>query len=192
MVRSDAGRRHHIWRESELEYIRAHAGKVPAREIRRALRISKSQLDNAVRLMRAHGEAVSLRCFTPRTAVCPSCGCARSLFGSEGICEPCRLSRRLSSIEADCSMLMLMLPPSERAVYEETEAERESSAEPMPRKRPTSGLDPYRAAKAEEEYDLAMERWASRTLKRRVRAAQKRKERISKKVKFLSFQQNSR
>lgn len=182
MTRSDAGRRHHRWRESELAYIREHAGRVPAREIRRALRLSKSQLDNAVRLMRARGEAVSLRCFRPRTAVCPSCGCARSLFGREGICEPCRLRRRLAEIEADVAALLPLLGPEDRAVYERTESARESRVDPMPVKPPAGGLDPYSAARAEERYDLAMERWLSTQLRRRIKAAQKRKDRISKKL----------
>ena len=197
MTRSDKGRRHHSWSTAELDYIREHAGRVPAREIRRALKLSKNQFDNAVRTMVANGERISARCFTPRTAVCPSCGCARSLFGKEGICEPCRLRRRLAEVEADCSALLAMLTASERETYGGTEAERGGRAsDPMPVRRPTAGLDPYRAAKAEEDYDLAMERWASRTLRRRLKAAQKRKERISKKVgkdrRYLLLSQNSR
>lgn len=39
MTRADSGRRHKWWRESELAYIREHAGRVPAREIRKALRV---------------------------------------------------------------------------------------------------------------------------------------------------------
>lgn len=196
MTRSDKGRRHHVWRESELAYIRERAGRVPAREIRRALRLSKNQLDNAVRLMVARGERVSLRCFVPRTAVCPSCGRARSLFGRDGICEPCRLGRRLSEVESDCAALLALLPAAERERYAETEAERGGRPEPMPRRPPTAGLDPYRAARAEEEGDLAAERWAVRALRRRLRAAQKRRERISKKVgegrKSLLLSENSR
>ena len=183
MTRRDKGRRHHSWSAAELGYIREKAGRVPAREIRRDLRLSKRQFDSAVYLMRKNGEPISTRCFTPRTVICPSCGCARSLFGREGICEPCRLRRRLSEVEADCSALLAALPVSERETYGETEAERGGRAsDPMPVRRPTAGLDPYRAAKAEEDYDLAMERWAARQLRRRLKAAQKRKERIAKKI----------
>ena len=196
MTRSDRGRRHHVWREGELAYIREHAGRVPAREIRRALKLSKNQLDNAVRLMVANGERVSLRCFTPRTAVCPACGHRRSLFGREGICEPCRLRRRLAEVEADCAALLALLPADERERYAGTEALRGGRPEPMPSPRPTAGLDPYRAARAEEDHELAMERWAVRALRRRLGAARKRRERISRKVaegrKYLLLSENSR
>lgn len=196
MTRRDKGRRHHSWRTAEFDYIREYAGKIPAREIRRNLRLSKNQLDNAVRLMVARGERISLRCFTPRTLICPACGCARTRFGREGICEPCRLRRRLGEVEAECAGLLPLLSPADRATYERTEAKRESSSEPMPVRRPTAGLDPYRAARAEEDYDVAVERWQVRELRRRLKAAQRRKERISKKVeerrKFLLFRKSSR
>ena len=77
---------------------------------------------------------------------------------------------------------MAELTPEQRAVYEMTEAERESRADPMPKKPPTDGMDAYERAKAAEDYDEAMERWAATYLKRKVKAAQKRKERIQKKV----------
>lgn len=183
MTRADSGRRHKWWRESELAYIRDHAGRVPAREIRKALRVSREQLKGAVRWMRARGEDVDLRCFTSRTLVCPSCGMARTLFGSEGVCEPCRLARRLAETEAEIADLLPLLSPADRATYERTDAQRETRGDPMPASPRTSGMGPYDRAMAEERHDIAMERWQAARLRRLLKAAQKRKERVSKKAK---------
>lgn len=182
MTRADSGRRHKWWRESELAYIREHAGKVPAREIRKALRVSRKQLEHAARRMREAGEDVDLRCFRPRTLVCPSCGMARTLFGAEGICEPCRLSRRLADTEAEIAGLLPLLSAPDRATYERTEAQRETRGDPMPATPRTSGMGAYERAVAMERHDIAMERWQAARLKRLLKAAQKRKERVSKKV----------
>lgn len=194
MTRADSGRRHKWWRESELAYIRERAGKVPAREIRKALRVSREQLKGAVRWMRARGEDVDLRCFSPRTLVCPSCGMARTLFGAEGICEPCRLSRRLAETEAEIAELLPLLSAPDRATYERTEAQRETRGDPMPATPRTSGMGAYDRAVAMERHDIAMERWQAARLKRLLKAAQKRKERVSKKVrearKDFPFEQN--
>ena len=80
------------------------------------------------------------------------------------------------------SDLMAQLTPEQRAVYEKSEAQRESRADPMPRKPPTDGMDRYEKARASEEYDAAMEKWAEAYLRRRIKAAQKRKERIQEKA----------
>lgn len=194
MTRADSGRRHKWWRESELAYIREHAGRVPAREIRKALRVSREQLKGAVRWMRGRGEDVDLRCFSPRTLVCPSCGMARTLFGAEGICEPCRLSRRLAETEAEIAGLLPLLSTTDRATYERTEAQRETRGDPMPATPRTSGMGAYDRAVAMERHDIAMERWQAARLRRLLKAAQKRKERVSKKArearKDFPFEQN--
>ena len=182
MTRSDRGRRHKWWRESELAYIRDHAGRVPAREIRKALRVSRNQLKHAAARMREAGEDVDLRCFRPRTLVCPSCGCARTLFGAEGICEPCRLARRLAETEAEISDLLPLLSAEDRATYERTEAQRETRGDPMPATPRTAGMTAYERARASEAHDIAMERWQAARLKRLLKAAQKRRQRVSKKV----------
>lgn len=44
-------------------------------------------------------------------------------------------------------------------------------------------MGPYDRAMAEERHDIAMERWQAARLRRLLKAAQKRKERVSKKAK---------
>lgn len=182
MTRTDRGRHHRSWRRADLERIEELAGTVPAREIRREMRLSKNQLDNARRLINAAGGNVSLRCYRHRLELCPACGCRRATLGRHGICEPCRRAAQLARIEARVAELLPLLPEAERATYAATESLRESRADPMPAAPDTSGMSRYEADRAEEEHDAEMERWLCRYLWRRVKAAQKRKERIEGKV----------
>lgn len=170
------------WTTGDLKRVAELAGTMPERELRRRLKLSSNQLAYAVRTLRRMGVNVTTRYYEPRLETCPVCGCRRATLGKEGICEPCRLKKQLADIEWRISDLMRGLTPEQRAVYEQTEAERESRADPMPQPRPTDGLNSYERAKASEEYDAAMEQWTATYLKRRVKAAQKRKERIQKKV----------
>lgn len=170
------------WTTGDLKKVAELAGTMPERELRRRLKLSKNQLKYAVKRLRSLGVNVTTRCYEPQLETCPVCGCRRATLGEHGICEPCRLKRQLAEIEWRISDLMAQLAPEQRAVYEKSEAWRESRADPMPQMQPTDGMDGYEAAKASEEHDAAMERWAAAYLKRRVKAAQKRKERIQKKV----------
>ena len=104
-------------------------------------------------------------------------------MGSEGICEPCRRRRQLTKVQGRISDLLAKLPPEERAVYDATEAETESGWDPMP---PPPSLADLERARAEEAREIAVEDWLARNLRRQVKAAQKRKERIEKKVRMNS------
>lgn len=178
------GSRQHPLTAEQYRYIRENAGKVPAAEIRRRLRIGKNQLEAARRRLNREGAGITLRCFRSSLEICPACGCARATVAGHdsGICEPCRRRRQLASIESEISALLQRLPPEERETYERTEAERESRADPMPAPPPTDGLNAYERARAEDAHARAVERWLIGYLGRRVRAAQKRKERIMKKL----------
>lgn len=174
------------WTTADVRYLRESAGLVPKREICRRLKRSAKAVERKAAQMRAQGEAVDLRCFRSELALCPSCGCMRATVAGNrfGICEPCRRRTQLAAIEGRVADLMAELPEEERRVYEDTEAEREARViDPMPSKRPTRGLSRYEAAKAEDDYDRAMERWLAARYARAVKSAQKRKERIEKKVK---------
>lgn len=171
-----------VWTTGDLKRVAELAGTMPERELRRRLKLSRNQLKYAVNRLRSLGVAVTTRYYEPQLETCPVCGCRRATLGKDGICEPCRLKRQLEEIEWRVSELMARLTPEQRAVYEKSEAQRESRADPMPKPRPTNGLDGYERAKASEEHDAAMEAWAAAYLKRRVKAAQKRKERIQEKV----------
>lgn len=181
-MRSDTGRRHHWWSTADIEFIRESAGRVPERQIRKELRVSREALRAAVRKMRAAGEDVDLRCHQSALVMCPECGARRSTFGRGGICVPCARRRQLAAIEGRAARLLAMLPPDERGAYADTEAERETLPGPKPVMPPTAGMTRYEREVAEDRYDRAMERWSADYWSRRCRAAQKRKERISEKL----------
>lgn len=171
-----------VWTTGDLRRVAELAGTMPERELRRRLKLSAGQLRYAVRLLRENGVNVTTRYYEPRLGTCPVCGCRRATLGGEGVCEPCRLERRLAETEWEVADLMGRLTPAQRAVYEGTESKRESRADPMPSPPDTRGMDAYEGAKALEEYEAAMERWKTAYLRRRLKAAQKRKERIRRKA----------
>ncbi len=175
------------WTVAELASLRESAGKVPRREICGKLRRSRRAVESQVMLMRSAGEDVTLRCFKSRLSTCPACGALRSRLGAEGICEPCRRRRQLEGVHAAMAGLLARLPPEERAVYAETEAETGSRADPMPRPPDTAGMGSYERARAEEAHEVAVEDWLARNLRREIKAAQKRKERVKKKLKTLEM-----
>lgn len=175
-------RRKRTWTTGDLKRVAELAGTMPERELRRRMKISKSSFEYALRQLRSMGREVDARFYEPRLPLCPECGCRRATVDGSGLCEPCRLRRQLAQIERRAAALMPRLTPGQRAVYERTEAERESRAGAMPRSPATDGLDAYARAEAMEAYDAEMERWLIGYLGRRVKAAQKRKERIQRKA----------
>ena len=181
MTRKGAKQRE--WTTAELRYLRENAGKMPRRELSRALKRGAKSLERRVARMREEGEDVTLRCFVSRLETCPHCGALRSRIGADGICEPCRRRRQLAKVHGRIAELLAQLPPEERAVYDDTEAETESAFDPMPPPPRLDGLTAYQRARAGEAREIALEDWLSRNLRRQVKAAQKRKERIQKKLK---------
>lgn len=174
------------WTTSEVAYLMEHAGRIPRREICKNLRRSTESVRYMAKRLRADGTNISLRCYVPRVEICPSCGCRRGTLGKTGICELCERREQLAGIHGRIAELLPSLTPEQLATYEETEAETESRIDPKPK---PPDIPPeasyYRRAKAEEAHDLAVEAWAIKNVKREIKAVQKRKERIEKKVKTL-------
>ena len=174
------------WTTSDEAYLLENAGKVPVREICRHLRKSSQAVYSKARHMREEGFPIVLRCFVPRTGICPACGCSRSTMGDFGICRLCRKRDQLAGIEARIAELLPMLSQADRDRYEETEAERGSRADQMP-KPPSVPSDAtyYERMRAMEAWEIEVEHARIRNLEREIKAAQKRKERIEKKVKSM-------
>lgn len=107
----------------------------------------------------------------------------RATLGKHGICEVCRRKDQLANIHSKISELLHRLPFEEREKYAETESETESEVCPMPKTPRLEGLSYYRRCMLKEQMDRDMEQWQIRNLLRKVKAAQKRKERIEKKLK---------
>lgn len=177
------GAKRRDWTVADLQFLRDNAGKMPRRELSRALKRGAASVKQQVYRMRREGEDVTLRHFHSKLTVCPHCGARRSRMGSEGVCLPCRRRRQLAKVHHRISCIMQCLPMEERAVYQETEAETESAWDPKPDAPDTSGMGSYERARAEEAYEIAVEDWLARNLMRQIKAAQKRKERMQEKLK---------
>lgn len=179
-----AGARRNEWTAGEVRFLLENAGRMPQREICRRLRRSHKAVEHMASRLRKAGHAIDLRCYQPTTVTCPACGRRSATARETGICRPCTLRRRLAATEGQISDLLRRLPADVRAIYEDTEAEKGSRVfDPMPR-RPAYAEPPtpYRRARDEEAYDRAMEDWEARRIQRELKAAQKRKERIRRKM----------
>lgn len=176
------GARQRPWTTREVDRLVELAGRVPRREICRELRRSRKSVESEAARLRARGVPVDLRCHVTAMEPCPSCGRMSALMGRDGICEACRREAQLARIEADTARLLAALPEAEREAYARTEAERETAGEPMPALLPTRGVSRYRAARNAELNERALELWRTQRLRRLVKAAQKRRERIRKKA----------
>lgn len=181
------GSRCRPWTTEEERYLLEYAGEVPKREICKKLRRSDRSVARKAEELRRKGKAVCLRHYDSRLTFCPSCGCMRLTVDRSGTCEPCRRREQLHGILSRIADLWPYLPIEERAIYEETEAETESGSDPMPRSPDLTGYSHYSATRLKELYEIELERWAIRNLNRQVKAAQKRKERIEKKVKSMGL-----
>jgi len=172
------------WTTADDRYLLENAGKVPRREICRHLKRSRSAVYSRVRDLKRQGHAIELRVCTSAEVVCPSCGNPTTLMGKDGFCEPCRRRAQLAKIEERTAALLAQLPVDQRAIYEDTEAETESSRKPFPPPPTiTVCMTNYQRQKLRRDWRMACERVEVANLKREIKAAQKRKERIEKKVK---------
>lgn len=170
------------WSTAEVLYLLESAGYVPKREICQHLKRSSKSVERKAAWLRNRGYNVDLRCYTPKLATCPACGCLRSTVDHKsGICEPCRKREQLATIQGRIAELYPLLTPEDRDLYEVTEAEIASSIEPAPTPPNTQGLSPYTTAQMEEAYEISLEEWTCLNLHRQIKATQKRKERIEKK-----------
>ena len=181
------GARRSDWTYEDVRFLLDNAGRIPKRDICRRLRKSAKAVESMAYRLRKRGHAIDLRCFEPSAIVCPSCGRSSLTAKDTGICRPCTLRRRLAATEGQIADLLHRLPPDTRAIYEDTEAEKGSRAfDPMP-KMPAYAEQPtrYRRLRDEEAFDRDMEEWEARRIQRELKAAQKRKERIQRKVREL-------
>ena len=176
------------WTVSEEAYLQASAGRVPVREICRHLKRSRMAVYQKAKALRRRGKAVDLRIYRSDAFLCPSCGCARTLGRASGICEACKYRRLEAEAQARIAELWPLLPQSERDRYEAEDAKVGARIIDAPPRAPRLPRDAslYRRRKAEGEWERAVEQTETANAKRAYKAAQKRKERIEKKVKSMT------
>lgn len=171
------------WTTSEERYLVENAGRIPKRDICKHLKRSAASVRHKAAELRDQGVAIDLRCYQADAATCPACGALRATIDQTGFCEPCRRQNQLTDIESRIANLLPYLPPEERSIYSDTEAERESRIDAKPQAPDVSRLSHYQADRLMALWELDTEQWLISNLKRRVKAAQKRKERIQEKLK---------
>lgn len=176
------GSKRNDWSTDDVRYLIENAGRIPRREICFHLKRSSESVKQKTKTLRAEGIPISLRCYRAKLEFCPSCGRLSGHLGTKGICEPCRRREQLDTINRRIAELLPRLTLEERDIYEKTEAETESRWDPLPKAPRTEGLSYYEKAKIEEHYALECEECTARNLRRKIKAVQKRKERIEKKI----------
>lgn len=176
------GSKRNDWTVSEEQFLIANAGKMPKRDICQMLKRSSNSVKMKAMALRKSGVDICLRYYRPTLEPCPACGKPSGTIDKSGMCEPCRRRDQLAGIHARIADLLPLLPPEERDLYERTEAKVESKSDPLPEMPDTTGMTAYQRAHAEEVHAIAVETCVSGNLRRAVKAAQKRKERIEKKT----------
>lgn len=176
------GARRNDWTVAEEQFLIANAGRIPKRDICEMLRRSSESVRQKAKALRRQGVDVCLRYYRPTMEPCPSCGNLSATIDRHGMCEPCRRRDQLATIEARIADLLPLLTPEQLDTYERNEAKRESRVDPIPEPPSTDGLSRWQQAYREEAYAKAVEAAVAANLRRAVKAAQKRKERIEEKV----------
>lgn len=170
------------WTYNEVRFLVDNAGKLSKRDICQMLKRSSASVRSKAAALRKQGIDVDLTYYEPTLDTCPFCGHLSATLDRRGKCKPCRLTDQLQTIQARISDLLPLLSIEERAVYERSEALLESKIEPTPEAPNTEGMSNWSKGFREEEHARAVELVLIRNLKRLVKAAQKRKERIEKKT----------
>ncbi len=169
-----------------MQFLRENAGKVPKRDICQMLKRSSASVSRKAAELRWQGGCPSLKYYVPTMEPCPSCGKLSATINRTGMCEPCRRRDQLAGIHAQIADLMAQLTPEDRDTYERMESKVESTLEPLPEPPDTSRMTPYRRAYREEMHAAKVEQVVASNLRRQVKAAQKRKERIREKVETMA------
>ncbi len=114
---------------------------------------------------------------------CDECSRWRERLQKSGRCNYCEMRRQLENIEKRTTKLLSLLSPAERELYANTEAKRAGrKQEPKPKPPYYEGMIPREEVKARSAYYADLDRWETKQVHRKLKATQKRKERIQKKL----------
>lgn len=180
-IHQDALKMIRDWTLRETLFVKEYAGTVPLFQLARDLK--RDPRDVASECGRLGVPIVYMG--TP-LFWCDHCSTWRTSLNRSGLCGVCDKRRRIQVIEGRISSLLALLPVDVREIYAMTETWREGRKREAPPCAPiTEGLAPLEAVMARTAYLAEYDRWQNAQEHRRVRAVQKRKERIAKKVREL-------
>lgn len=154
------------------------AGKLPIESLCEALERTVASVEDAAAL---HG--LSLACDTVQLVWCDRCATWRtSLNTRTGWCRVCSIREQLAGREDACREALTLITAKERALYEKTEAERQTrKLPPHPVKRFVSPTAQGQRSREEAAYLASVEDWEYRVLKLRYDAAKTRLRRMREK-----------
>ena len=175
------------WTTAKTDYLVRNAGIESVDELADCLECTPEAVKQHAKRIRRAGQHVSLHRKPKGMRICHGCGKRRSLFASGGICRACELEGQLARIKERQASLMKIMPAEARARYAKTESRLASDPLPKPKPKRTAGMTPEERARAAEERERALEAWEIGCLNRRIKAAQKRKERMEKKCRGKSY-----
>lgn len=176
------GSKRNDWTVAEEQFLIVNAGKIPKRDICQMLKRSSKSVERKAAWLRNKGCHVDLHYHRPTLEPCPWCGKPSATIDRTGRCEPCRRRDQLAAINARIAELWPHLTPEQQRKYEEEEAKIESTKDPLPEAPSLEGLPLHRRDRLEENHARSVEAVVAKNLRREVKARQKRKERIQKKI----------
>lgn len=150
------GSKRRDWSTAEVRYLLEHAGKVPRREISRALRRSAKSVRR-----KAESMGVSLRVPKWGMVWCDECAAWRTRTNAQGRCPVCQKRANIEAEAARCAEEYAAMTPDQRRAFDDSESRR-GRVKPrprMPRRRLPRGAGPAAEARAEQEWLAAVEAW---------------------------------
>jgi hypothetical protein len=168
------------WTEDDLRCLIENAGRVPLKVLCQKLKREPEEVEAVAARIRATGYPISLTVET-----CPMCGRRAPIVYSTGICKPCQYRRAYGKTQREIADMLPLLTAEDRATYEDTESDLGSRVHddmPTPSPKPAPNATPAELMAYEDARCEAMADWEARRIHRKLKAAQKRKERIARKA----------
>lgn len=180
------------WRRSDLQFIVENAGSVTPKDMARILKRTEGAIRKKACELRKQGRLTAdLRTYHWKTQECPYCMKRRVCFGSQGYCTVCRLEDRIEEHIEKAGKLWDNLEEEYKAKTlmnsNHPEADLRTvlsfTDDVLPTRPSVSGLSPYLASKALDEYYIELEKAELRSLNRQYQALRQRETRWRKKQK---------
>lgn len=167
-----------VWTDAERVYLENAAGKLPLKQISEALERSTSSITAEADCLE-----LSLDCPSAQFVWCDKCATWRTRLNVRtGWCRVCTAREQLRGREEACAEALFLLKPNERAIYEKTEAERQTKRlPPHPVKRFVPPIESGKRSEEDARYLAEVEEWECRVLKLRYDAAKTRLRRMRQK-----------
>ena len=138
------------WTIPQLQYLMDNAGLEPIKAICREI---KQPVEQARAMAVAFG--IDIRFYERELGWCPTCATYRTI---EPDCRVCELKGQLEALKRDNLEAFRQLSKAEQVKHLARDAAREETKLPRPKRPNLTGLSKFERDKAEEKYDIELER----------------------------------